>query len=176
MLDLIHPDVNAKVRVSQEKQQENFNNKIAVREFSVGQQVWVQTFSKNSPKWSIGTIIKPVGPVSYIVNVEGREMKRHVDHIISALGQRLEHKSTIRPLDEISNDPKQIVQADEPKSPVEPPVLENPVVSPARPPPVPTQQPSPEVITLSDDEDANVRRYPHRSRSQRKLHNVSSFN
>lgn len=34
-------------------------------------------------------IIKSIGPVSYIVQVDNRTIKRHVDHIISASFQKL---------------------------------------------------------------------------------------
>jgi hypothetical protein len=84
LLDLLRPNVDAKVRMKQELQQEQFNGKIPVREFHQGQQVWVQSFSKNEPKWSLGSIVKSMGPVSYQVNVDGRLIKRHVDHILSA--------------------------------------------------------------------------------------------
>jgi len=82
LLDLLRPNPDSHVRASQEKQKKNFDGRIPVREFRANQNVWVQTFSKNSPKWSLGTVIKPVGPVSYEVRVDGRVMKRHVDHML----------------------------------------------------------------------------------------------
>jgi RNase H-like domain found in reverse transcriptase/Reverse transcriptase (RNA-dependent DNA polymerase)/Integrase zinc binding domain/Integrase core domain len=84
VLDLMRPDVATTTRSNQEKQQEQFNNKWTGRQFHPNEPVWVQTFSKSQPKWSMGTVIKAVGPVSYQVRVNDRIMKRHVDHIISA--------------------------------------------------------------------------------------------
>jgi len=83
LMDLIRPDVDAKVRVKQEMQEEHFTGNTHTREFYDGQSVWVQTFSKDSPKWSLGTFVRSVGPVSYDVEVDDRVMKRHVDHILS---------------------------------------------------------------------------------------------
>ncbi|CAL8135317.1 unnamed protein product [Orchesella dallaii] len=82
LFDLIRPDVNSKVRKNQEKSKEQFDNKTPLREFQPGQQVWVQSFSKGQPTWSLGRVKQATGPVSYQVEVEGRIMKRHVDHML----------------------------------------------------------------------------------------------
>ncbi|XP_011689306.1 PREDICTED: uncharacterized protein K02A2.6-like [Wasmannia auropunctata] len=110
-LDLLHPDVDSTVKINQEKQRHQFNKKVPVREFSPGDKVWVRTFGKHDPKWNLGTIIRSVGPVSYIVQVDSRTLKRHVDHIISA--------SVQKPLETNSNDiiinPEELSNSTEPE-------------------------------------------------------------
>ncbi|XP_018403549.1 PREDICTED: uncharacterized protein K02A2.6-like [Cyphomyrmex costatus] len=59
----------------QEKQQQQFSRKVSVRQFSNGDKVWVRTFGKNDPKWSLGIIIKSIDPVSYIVQADDRTIK-----------------------------------------------------------------------------------------------------
>lgn len=56
-LDLLHPNVDSIVRNKQEKQQQQFNKNVPVRQYNIGDKVWVRTFGKNDPKWSLGTII-----------------------------------------------------------------------------------------------------------------------
>jgi len=81
-MDLLKPDPNARVR----QQQENIVQRSAVcaRRFNPGDTVWVQMYVKTAPKWSLGSVVRAVGPVSYIVKVDNREMKRHIDQLISA--------------------------------------------------------------------------------------------
>lgn len=84
LLDLLRPDVDRTVRTKQDKQTEQFNNAKDGRQFLPNRLVWVQTLSKNQPKWSQGIILQPVGPVSYKVRVGDRVIKRHIDHLLSA--------------------------------------------------------------------------------------------
>ncbi len=84
LFDLIRPDVTSHVRLGQEKAKEDFGGSSPVRTFSPGEEVWVQTFSKNQQKWSLGKVKRAMGPVSYEVEVEDRTMKRHVDHMLSS--------------------------------------------------------------------------------------------
>jgi hypothetical protein len=84
LLDLVSPTVEKNVSKAQQRQCSSYNPKTRSRSFVVGQQVWVQTHSKNEPKWSLGSIQSSVGPVSFIINVSGRSMKRHIDHILEA--------------------------------------------------------------------------------------------
>jgi len=70
LLDLIKPDPSARDRQQQELRVECGTRQ--AREFRGEQQVWVQTF------------VRPVGPLSYDVEVGDRKMKRHIEHLISA--------------------------------------------------------------------------------------------
>jgi hypothetical protein len=130
VLDLLHPDVNAKVRRNQEVQKEQFNGSSSVREFHTGQTVWVQSFSKDTPKWSLGTVVKATGPVSYQVDVDGRTIKRHVDHILSAELQKYNNKS--EPLF-LENPPDPVSPAASPAKQFTPTKVDSvPVSSPVR--------------------------------------------
>lgn len=84
LLDLVRPNVEEKVSVSQQQQRKDFDKRTRDRHFTAKQKVWVQTFSKNEPKWTLGTIVKAVGPVSYQISVINKTIKRHVDHIMDA--------------------------------------------------------------------------------------------
>ena len=52
-----------------------------MRTFQPGEQVSVQTSPRDSREWTPGRIITQWGPVTYLVDVGGREQKRHVGHI-----------------------------------------------------------------------------------------------
>lgn len=82
--DLILPDVKENVSRAQQKQRENYDKTSKMRAYNEGQKVWVKTFKKGEPKWSVGNIIQTLGPVTYVVEVDGQEMKRHIDQILEA--------------------------------------------------------------------------------------------
>ena len=80
-LDLLRPDVGAKVRKHQGQQKDCHNRHSTARTFTVGQGVWVRNF-RDGPRWVKGVITDCVGPVSYLVRVNGSTLwKRHTDHI-----------------------------------------------------------------------------------------------
>jgi len=83
-LDLIRPDVQAVVTTLQERQLKSYNQSTKARHFEDGEEVWIKTHSKNEKKRSLGKIIKPIGPVTYLVSWNGKEMKRHVEDIYVA--------------------------------------------------------------------------------------------
>jgi len=83
-LDLLIPDVKENVAHAQQKQREHYDKKVKMRAFTAGQQVWVQTFKKDQPKWTFSFISQVIGPLTYIVEVDGQEMKRHIDQIVEA--------------------------------------------------------------------------------------------
>lgn len=84
-LDLLHPDVEYNARKSQLRQEQNYNKRVNQRSFQPGDTVWVQTFSKNEEKWSKGKVERIIGPLTYMVEVDGRQLKRHIDQIRAAL-------------------------------------------------------------------------------------------
>ncbi|XP_032443207.1 uncharacterized protein LOC116735412 [Xiphophorus hellerii] len=80
-LDLLLPDIKAKVRKKQEKQKEYHDNHSKWRSFSPGDEVYVRNYS-HGPKWVPAIILGGTGPVSYTVKMgDGRVMRRHVDQI-----------------------------------------------------------------------------------------------
>ncbi len=83
-LDLVHPALKATVSNSQRRQQASFNRNTKARDLRPGQAVWVKSFSKNEEKWSYGKILHALGPVSFMVDVGGRQLKRHADQMRAA--------------------------------------------------------------------------------------------
>lgn len=85
IFDLIKPNVPRTVSTAQTRQEENYNTRVRNRQFEEEEDVWVRTFSKNEAKWSLGTIIKALGPVTYLIRVGDQSYKRHVDQIHNAM-------------------------------------------------------------------------------------------
>ncbi|RXN35623.1 putative protein K02A2.6-like protein [Labeo rohita] len=82
-LDLLHPDLQQKVRDKQSKQKQYHDNKCPIRNFQVVDAVLTKNFSYG-PKWIPGFIAKVSGPLSYQVMLgDGKTMQRHVDQILS---------------------------------------------------------------------------------------------
>ena len=46
-----------------------------------GQTVMVRDFRSNSHKWMKGIVLQQLGPVTYTVEVDGKLLKRRVDHL-----------------------------------------------------------------------------------------------
>ncbi len=81
-LDLIKPDIRARV-IGQQSKQQSYSAKARDRQFDVGEAVYVKNFRSGSQSpWISGKIKCPVGNVAYnIISDDGRELNRHVDHI-----------------------------------------------------------------------------------------------
>ncbi|XP_039303912.1 uncharacterized protein K02A2.6-like [Solenopsis invicta] len=89
LLDLVKPDVFKTVAAAQARQEKSYNTRVKNRKFEKGEEVWVRTFSRNKAKWSLGTIIKALGPVTYLVRVGDQHYKRHVDQMYNAMPLQL---------------------------------------------------------------------------------------
>jgi len=99
--------------------------------------------------------------VSYDVEVDGRIMKRHVDHLLS--------QENMSP-GNLNTSPVSETVIPVPESPV----AAIPVQSPARSP-IPIHHQSPELVVIDDEDPPDGPRYPRRQRNQRIIHNVSTF-
>ena len=82
-LDLLRPSLARKIRsklVSQGRQHDTHSK---YRSFQPGDLVYTKGFGRHD-SWMPGIIVGQTGPVSYTVQLEGREMvwRRHVDHIM----------------------------------------------------------------------------------------------
>lgn len=91
-LDLLHPDTESRIRA---KQESSLDVKGTVRQFKVGDLVYVKTSPE--AKWSAGKIVGITGPVSYQVETSEGLVKRHVDYIRSRC------EDSVRDRDRISN-------------------------------------------------------------------------
>ena len=82
-LDLLRPDVAAKVHAAQSKQKEQHDQHVRMRPMGVGDTVNVRNYLKD-PKWLPGTIIQETGPVSARVELEdGTVVRRHHDQLLT---------------------------------------------------------------------------------------------
>ncbi|CAL8106073.1 unnamed protein product [Orchesella dallaii] len=84
-IDLVKPDIQTSVADAQAKQEATYNKKVKMGRFHPDQEVWVQTFSRNEQKWTRGKVIHAVGPVSYMIQVGDKKIKRHVDQMSDAI-------------------------------------------------------------------------------------------
>ncbi len=96
-LDLIRPDVATATRTHQANQEKGYNKREKAREFTINSSVWVKTFMKGEEKWSLGTIVERLGPVTYNIKVGDRVIKRHTDQIRTT-HHALHPDSTERPI------------------------------------------------------------------------------
>lgn len=82
-LDLLHPDVQAKVVQGQEKQKAQRDRRSRDRHFKPGDGVFFRNFA-HGLTWLPGVIEHQSGPVSFTVKGEGgRLIRRHQDHLRS---------------------------------------------------------------------------------------------
>lgn len=80
-LDLLLPDIKAKVCKKQAKQKEYHDAHSKWRSFSPGADVYVRNYS-HGPTWVPAIIVGSTGPVSYTVQMgDGRVVRRHVDQV-----------------------------------------------------------------------------------------------
>ena len=82
-LDLLLPNVESTVRLSQAKQKAQHDTHTKGREFSIGENIMAKNFRAGAP-WLPGTITERLGPVTYLVRVKNNlTWKRHIDQLKS---------------------------------------------------------------------------------------------
>ena len=79
--DLLKPNSRSRVISKQAKQKAHHDHHAKLRCFTQGQAVMVRDFRPNSSKWMQGVVLQQIGPVSYTIEVNGKLLKRHVDHL-----------------------------------------------------------------------------------------------
>ena len=78
-LDLLKPQIAARVRSKQADQKAYHDSHSRARKFSIGQPVM---HGREGPQWILGVVAKKLGPLSYSIRVQGgQQWKRHLDHI-----------------------------------------------------------------------------------------------
>ena len=65
---------------SQNAKELSENSKQRMRHFDIGQAVLARNYGRGDT-WVIGTIIKQIGPISYVVKVGHSHWKRHLDQL-----------------------------------------------------------------------------------------------
>ena len=97
-LDLLRPNIGSYVSRKQSNQVAHHDQHTKERSFSLTQQVMVRNFRPGAT-WIPGVIIRKLGPITYLVNVQGKLCwKRHIDHIRSC-GEDLTPSTVGPPVD-----------------------------------------------------------------------------
>ena len=96
-LSLLQPDTEKQVHKKQAEQVKQHDTHAKWRSFQESQKVMARNF-RPGPKWVPGTIIKQLGPVSFLVRIsEGIEWKRHIDHIRDYTGDTADTQPSTAP-------------------------------------------------------------------------------
>ena len=74
------PDVHNQVTKQQARQKTAHDKQSNSREFFIGQQVMAKNM-RPGPTWLPAVIIEKLGPLTYLVEVDGKSWKRHIDHL-----------------------------------------------------------------------------------------------
>ncbi len=81
VLTLLKPDLVGSVREKQRKAEESRGVKRNLRDFGIGDPVWVRNFGAGE-KWIIGIVQGKMGAVDYIVDLGGNKTAhRHIDQL-----------------------------------------------------------------------------------------------
>ena len=81
LLDVVHPNIGAKVHKSQEKMTEYYNQKSKKRHFSPGDAVYVKNHTQSSPKWIPAVLRELHNDVLTSQALDGRQLRRHRNHV-----------------------------------------------------------------------------------------------
>ena len=80
-LDLLKPDVQARVISKQAKQKSNRDKHGKPRTFVEGERVYAKNFGQGN-RWLPGLIVSSKGPVSFEIKLQnGKKCRRHQDHL-----------------------------------------------------------------------------------------------
>ncbi|XP_060062524.1 uncharacterized protein LOC132543087 [Ylistrum balloti] len=84
-LSLLKPDTGSRVQQKQaEQKRQHDKGRVRVRTFSPKQTVRMRNFMGGQEKWMPGTIVRQLGPLTYLERVGPNIRYTHVDHILSS--------------------------------------------------------------------------------------------
>ena len=145
-LDLLKPDVAARVRQQQARQKGYHDLHAATRGFVLGQRVWVR---QHSGPWEPGLVVAVSGPVSLVEMSDHRRLRCHSDQVrvqysdavppspaptssVSGTGSRVEPHADTGPDNDIRADRSGLptVPAEGRERSLDPPPLAEPVATP----------------------------------------------
>ena len=87
-MDALFQNIAVRVQAKQEQQRSMYNTTACNHSFSVGQSILVANFAAEE-RWIPGHIIEPVGPVSFMTELEdGHILKQHQDNIRNCLNSQ----------------------------------------------------------------------------------------
>ena len=117
-LDLLFPDPASRVEDKQWTQKKTHDRTARPRTFTPGQSVYVRNFPAGD-SWISAQVLKSASPVSFIVQLpDGRQVKRHQDHIRSRLPD-MEGSHSSEHVADTGNNPLSSSGCDIPLAPVE---------------------------------------------------------
>lgn len=143
-LDLIRPNAADVVQAAQQRQVDNAKG--IIREVLPGDSVLFRDYGKNTAKWSKGTVLERNGAVTYKVQTNQGDQRKHIDQLIphrKLVRYSWPMENTTLELESASAQEQGWVSA--PSSPVPPP--------PPRarsPETLPTPPPAPEASAAAD--------------------------
>ena len=80
-LDLVHPDVGARVERKQQVQKRQHDKRAQVRHLEIDDKVFVRD-SPGGKTWLPGSVVETRGPLLFIIDLEdGRRVRRRIDHV-----------------------------------------------------------------------------------------------
>ena len=80
-LDLLRQNCQSRVVLKLTDKKAHHDHHSTLCGFLPGQTVMVQDFRPNTSKWMKSVVIQQLSPVIYTVEVDGKLLKRHVDHL-----------------------------------------------------------------------------------------------
>lgn len=78
-LDLLKPDVRARLDAAHFRQQRDHDQRTTPRSFAAGDPVWVVQTSGSGHRQ--GAILRRTGPLSYLVDIDGTRVRKHADQL-----------------------------------------------------------------------------------------------
>ncbi|CAG2226121.1 unnamed protein product [Mytilus edulis] len=91
LLDLTYPNINSR-STETTKTKKSHDKTAQVRNFNVGDSVYILSHNREA-KWITGTLIKKIGPVSFVIGLnDGRTIKRHQNQIRHKYDQYSDNK------------------------------------------------------------------------------------
>ena len=80
--NLLKPSLTETVEEKQQNQKKYHDKgRTKLRELSEGDHVHVRNFREGKERWIRGTVVKQLGPVSYLINDSVRKRMVHIDHL-----------------------------------------------------------------------------------------------
>jgi hypothetical protein len=152
-LDLLKPDVRAKLGVANFKQQRDHDKAAQPRSFAAGDPVWVM--KSGGTGYQQGEILRRTGPLSYVVLRNGKCARKHADQLRFRRAAEVDANRNADIDADVNREPVQLeVEQLLPAQPAWPDVTvqtESPPMVQTAPPP---EMPSPEIVSLSVPEAA----------------------
>lgn len=144
--------LNRKIRITLDairptKLTYNKQNDVKVRNLSVGDTVQARYYAQNKPQWKLGTIVKKLGKLHYVVKLDtGYTFKRHINQLRKTdVASTASQRKTVTFAPDVNHD---IIDATTPEENVQPAIITLPMDDEANvqinEPPVAENEPVPE--------------------------------